>query len=90
MPQFDNFVVTGGTVSCHTDNLWCYQWRASYQIGYPLEWRHNGRDSVSIHQPHACLLKRYSADQRKHQSSASLAFGGEFTVDRRIPRTNGQ
>ena len=31
------------------------------------------------------------ADQRKHQSSASLAFVcGEFTGDRWIPRTNGQ
>ena len=40
-----------------------------------LRWRHNGCDSVSNHQPHDCLLNRYSdADQRKHQSSASLAF----------------
>ena len=30
------------------------------------------------------------SDQRKHQSSASLAFCGEFTGDRRIPRTKGQ
>ena len=30
------------------------------------------------------------ADQRKHQSSASLAFVREFTVDRWIPHTNGQ
>ena len=30
------------------------------------------------------------ADQRKHQSSASLAFPREFTGDRWIPRTNGQ
>ena len=30
------------------------------------------------------------ADQRKHQSSASLALCGEFTGDRWIPRTNGQ
>ena len=30
------------------------------------------------------------ADQRKHQSSASLAFVREFTGDRRIPRTKGQ
>ena len=53
-----------------------------------LRWRHNGRDSVSNHQPHGCLLNRYSnADQRKHQSSASLAF---VTGDRLIPRTNGQ
>ena len=30
------------------------------------------------------------ADQRKQQSSASLAFVREFTGDRWIPRTNGQ
>ena len=30
--QFDNFVVIGGTVSCHYDNWWCHQWRHSYQI----------------------------------------------------------
>ena len=48
--------------------------------------RHNGRDAVPIHQPHECIFKRvyiqitsltsvYSGtDQRKHQSSLSLAF----------------
>ena len=30
------------------------------------------------------------ADQRNHQSSASLAFVREFTGDRWIPRTDGQ
>ena len=30
------------------------------------------------------------ADQRKHQSSASLAFVREFIGDRWIPRTNSQ
>ena len=25
---------------------------------YTLQWRHNGRDSVSNHQPHDCLLNR--------------------------------
>ena len=40
-----------------------------------LQWRHNGHDGVSNHQPHHCLLNRHSgADQRKHQSTASLAF----------------
>ena len=29
--QFDNLVVTGGTVSCHSDNLRCHQWRRSCQ-----------------------------------------------------------
>ena len=42
---------------------------------YPLQWRHNEPDCVSNHQPHDCLLKRYSgANKRKDQSSASLAF----------------
>ena len=39
-----------------------------------LLWRHNGRDVISNHQPHDCLLNRSFADQRKHQSFASLAF----------------
>ena len=39
------------------------------------QWHHNGRDGVSNHQTHHCLPNLYSgADQRKQQSSASLAF----------------
>ena len=38
-----------------------------------LHWRHNGRDSVSNHQPYDCLLNRLFR-HRKHQSSAWLAF----------------
>ena len=38
-----------------------------------LQWRQNGRDGVSNHQPHDCLLNRLFR-QRKHQSAASLAF----------------
>ena len=30
--QFDNFVVTGGTISCHYENLRCHQWQQSCQI----------------------------------------------------------
>ena len=40
-----------------------------------LQLRHNGRDCISNHQPHDCYSTVYSdSDQRKHQSSASLAF----------------
>ena len=40
-----------------------------------LRWRHNGHNGISNHQPHHRLLNRFSgADQRKHQSSALLAF----------------
>ena len=41
----------------------------------PLQWCRNAHDGVSNHQFHDCLLNRlFRADQRKHQSSASLAF----------------
>ena len=40
-----------------------------------LQWRHNGRDGVSNHQPHHCLLNRlFRRRSRKHRSSASVAF----------------
>ena len=42
-------------------------------------------------QPNDCLLNRYSGtDQRKHQTSASLAFVRGIHRDRQIPRTKGQ
>ena len=54
------------------NTFWTRHW---YRISFQLQWRHNGHDSISNHQPHHCLLNRYSdADQIKHQSSASLAF----------------
>ena len=44
-----------------------------------LQWRHNGHDAISNHQPHDCLLNLLSGlDQRKNQSSASLAFVWEI------------
>ena len=40
-----------------------------------LQWRHNGHDGVSNHQPHHCLLNRlFRRRSTRHQSSASLAF----------------
>ena len=40
-----------------------------------LQWRHNGHDGVSNHQPNHCLLNRlFGCRWKKHQSSASLAF----------------
>ena len=49
--------------------------RALVFTEYPLQWRQNGCDGVSNHQPHHCGLNHlFSAYQRKHQSSASLAF----------------
>ena len=40
-----------------------------------LQWRHNGRNSVSNHQPHDCLFNRlFRRRSKKNQSSASLTF----------------
>ena len=50
---------------------------SSCDVLNPLQWRHNGRDSVSNHQLHDWIVYStvYSdADQRKHESSVSLAF----------------
>ena len=69
-------------VKCSGLKIWNLFFLASEQIWLPccvwgtLQWRHNGWDSVSNQQPHDCLLNHFflRADQRKHQSSASLAF----------------
>ena len=45
------------------------------QMFKPLQWRHNGRDGVSNHQPHHWLLNRlFRRRSQKNESSASLAF----------------
>ena len=56
-----------------------------------LQWRHNGSDSVSNHQPHDCLLNRYSdADQKNIKAPRHWPLCGEFTGDQWILCTNGQ
>ena len=39
-------------------NGWHREWWAGCAREYSLQWRHNGRDIVSNHQPHHCLLNR--------------------------------
>ena len=40
-----------------------------------FQWRHNGRDGISNHEPHQCLLNRlFMCRSKKYQSSASLAL----------------
>ena len=48
-----------------------------------LRWCHNGRDGVSNHQPHDCLLNRLF--RRRSTKTSKLSV-----TDRWIPRTNGQ
>ena len=54
-------------VSLYTDNL---QQNPSTQM--PLHWRHNDHDSVSNHQPHGCLLKRFFRRRSKKTSKVRV------------------
>ena len=53
----------------------------------PLQWRHNGCDSVWNNKPHDCLLNRLF--RRRSKKTSKLRVTG-FVRDRWIPRTNGQ
>ena len=43
-------------------------WQRAIRINGPLQWHHNGRDSVSNHQPHACFLNRLFRHRSKETS----------------------
>ena len=46
--------------------VWSY-YNTEYD-NHALQWRHNGRDGVSNHQPHDCLLNRLSRCRSKKAS----------------------
>ena len=48
-------------------SIWLYHF-------YALQWRHNGRDSVSNHQPHDCLLNR--SFRRRSKKTSKLRITG--------------
>ena len=69
MPVYFFFIIIKNMCGCKYDE------NATGSSGYTLQWRHNERDGVSNHQRRDFYSAVYSsADQRKHQSSASLAF----------------
>ena len=47
---------------------------------FPLQWRHNGRDSVSNHQPHDCLLNRLF----RRRSKKTSKLRGKWPVTRKM------
>ena len=51
----------------------------------PLQWRHNGRDSVSNHQPQHCLLYGLFRRRWNIQAPRHWPLCGEFTSDRWTP-----
>ena len=46
---------------------------------FHLQWRHNGRDVVSNHQPHDCLLNRLS--RRRSKKTSKLRVTDLWTVN---------
>ena len=49
----------------------------------PLQWRHNGRDSVSNHQPRDCLLNRLF--RRRSNNTSKLRVTGLCAVNSPVP-----
>ena len=63
------------------------------EAALPLQWRHNGRDVVSIKSPASRLFTQpFIRAQIKENIKAPRHWPlcGEFTGGRWIPRTNGQ
>ena len=67
-------------------------WTSFEFINLLLQWRHNGCDGVSNHQPHGCLLNHLFGRRSKKTSKLRVTghLCGEFTGPRWILRTNGQ
>ena len=73
-------------LSCTNPSTWCVQWNLPYNTPCTtpdfasattrtLQWRHNGCDDVSNHQPHNCSRNRLFRHRwKKTSNSVSLAF----------------
>ena len=74
-------------------SVWTNCWISSpVAVVWALLWRHNGRDGVSNHQPHDCLLNRLFRVQIKENIKAPRHWPscGELTDDRLTPRIKRQ
>ena len=69
---------------------WLLVWRFCKSRVSPLQWRYNGHDGVPNHQHHDCILNRLFRRRSKIKVPRHWPLCGEFTGDRRIPRTKGQ
>ena len=58
MQPFDNFVSYVLQLTHCCTKWWVYPCRVKRMIRITLQWRHNGGDGVSNHQPHDWLLNR--------------------------------
>ena len=70
---------------CYLMWIWLVWELVGISFVWPLHWRHNGRDSVSNHQPHDCLLNRLF--RRRSKKTSKLRVTGLCAGN---SRTNGQ
>ena len=57
----------------------CVRGEFGYSISHSelsLQWRHNGHDSVSNHQPHNCLLNRLFKAQKTSEKTSEVCVTG--------------
>ena len=74
LQQISNATISRSTWS--NENVWIiwFQYVASIHLSKSLRWRYNGRDSVSNHQPHHCLLNRLF--RRRSKKTSKLRVTG--------------
>ena len=65
------FIYLHTSVSVHQQILYTDR---HVNVRFPLQWRHNGLDSVSNHQPHDCLLNRLF--RRRSKKTSKLRVTG--------------
>ena len=63
-------IFAGATYATHWKLILKYSSQTCITVA--LQWRHNGRDSVSNHQPHDCLLNRLCRRRSKKTSKLSV------------------
>ena len=85
---FGQYVMSNRNKIC---NIWRRGVYKSFGMRITLQWRHNGNDGVSNHQPCDCLLNRLFRRRSKKTSKLRVTglCGGDFTGDRWIPCTKG-
>ena len=75
-------------------NIWCKAheingqlWRGVFILSKSLQWRNNGRDNVSNHQPHDCFLNRLFRHRSKKTSKIRVTglCGGNSPVTGEFP-----
>ena len=68
----DEETLSVGTIGTNDFHSTRYIWK--YRLQIALQWRHNGHDSISNHQPHNCLLNRLF--RRRSKKTSKLCVTG--------------